>query len=54
MLYPAPHGFSEVLYAVSSAATTTAAPLPGLSASPFWQLFTGVLHVCRSLRRLSR
>ena len=26
---PGPHGFSEVLYAFSSQATTTAAPLPG-------------------------
>ena len=37
MLNPGPHGFSEVLYAVSSAANNNGSAFAGLSAnSPFW------------------
>ena len=37
MLNPSPHGFSEVLYAVSSAANNNGSAFAGLSAnSPFW------------------
>ncbi|QUG73856.1 potassium-transporting ATPase subunit KdpA [Erwinia sp. E602] len=39
MLNPGPHGFSEVLYAVSSAANNNGSAFGGLSAStPFWNL----------------
>lgn len=39
---PGPHGFSEVLYAVSSAANNNGSAFGGLSASsPFWNLLTG-------------
>lgn len=37
MLNPGPHGFSEVLYAVSSAANNNGSAFAGLNAStPFW------------------
>ena len=39
MLNPGPHGFSEVLYAVSSAANNNGSAFGGLSANtPFWNL----------------
>ncbi len=39
MLNPGPHGFSEVLYAVSSAANNNGSAFAGLSANtPFWNL----------------
>lgn len=39
---PGPHGFSEVLYAVSSAANNNGSAFGGLSANtPFWNLLTG-------------
>lgn len=40
---PGPHGFSEVLYAVSSAANNNGSAFAGLSANtPFWNLLLGV------------
>ena len=42
MLNPGPHGFSEVLYAVSSAANNNGSAFAGLSANtPFWNLLLG-------------
>lgn len=42
MLNPGPHGFSEVLYAVSSAANNNGSAFAGLSAdTPFWNLLLG-------------
>ena len=43
MLNPGPHGFSEVLYAVSSAANNNGSAFGGLSANtPFWNLLLGL------------
>jgi len=43
MANPGIHGFSEVLYAVSSAANNNGSAFAGLSAStPFWNLLLGV------------
>lgn len=40
---PGPHGFSEVLYALSSAANNNGSAFAGLSANtPFWNLLLGV------------
>ncbi|VED13010.1 potassium-transporting ATPase subunit A [Escherichia coli] len=51
MLNPGPHGFSEVLYAVSSAANNNGSAFAGIKRQlSVLELFTGVLHVCRSLR----
>lgn len=42
ILNPGPHGFSEVLYAVSSAANNNGSAFAGLSANtPFWNLLLG-------------
>ncbi|WP_312974647.1 potassium-transporting ATPase subunit KdpA [Atlantibacter sp.] len=49
MLNPGPHGFSEVLYAVSSAANNNGSAFAGLSANtPFWNL---LLAACMWLGR---
>ena len=49
MLNPGPHGFSEVLYAVSSAANNNGSAFAGLSANtPFWN---GLLAVCMFVGR---
>lgn len=43
ILNPGPHGFSEVLYALSSAANNNGSAFAGLSANtPFWNLLLGV------------
>jgi len=49
MLNPGPHGFSEILYAVSSAANNNGSAFAGLSANtPFWNL---LLAACMWLGR---
>lgn len=49
MLNPGPHGFSEVLYALSSAANNNGSAFAGLSAnSPFWN---GLLAFCMFVGR---
>lgn len=49
MLNPGPHGFSEILYAVSSAANNNGSAFAGLSANtPFWNL---LLVACMWLGR---
>lgn len=49
MLNPGPHGFSEVLYAVSSAANNNGSAFAGLSANtPFWNC---LLAVCMFVGR---
>ncbi|WP_312984270.1 potassium-transporting ATPase subunit KdpA [Atlantibacter sp.] len=49
MLNPGPHGFSEVLYAVSSAANNNGSAFAGLSANtPFWNV---LLAACMWLGR---
>lgn len=51
MLNPGPHGFSEVLYAVSSAANNNGSAFAGLSANtPFWNL---LLALCMLLGRFA-
>ncbi|XPE67329.1 potassium-transporting ATPase subunit KdpA [Shigella flexneri] len=50
-LNPGRHGFSEVLYAVSSAANNNGSAFARIKRQlSILELFTGVLHVCRSLR----
>jgi K+-transporting ATPase ATPase A chain len=40
---PGPHGFSEILYAVSSASNNNGSAFGGLSANtPFWNVLTGI------------
>ncbi len=51
MANPGPHGFSEVLYAVSSAANNNGSAFGGLSANtPFWNL---LLALCMLLGRFA-
>lgn len=51
MLNPGPHGFSEVLYALSSAANNNGSAFGGLSANtPFWNL---LLALCMLLGRFA-
>ncbi|STF44607.1 potassium-transporting ATPase subunit A [Escherichia coli] len=48
MLNPGPHGFSEVLYAVSSAANNNGSAFCRIKRQlSILELFAGVLHVCR-------
>ncbi|NUU65064.1 potassium-transporting ATPase subunit KdpA [Enterobacteriaceae bacterium BIT-l23] len=51
MLNPGPHGFSEVLYALSSASNNNGSAFAGLSANtPFWNL---LLALCMLLGRFA-
>ncbi len=49
---PGAHGFSEILYAFSSAANNNGSAFAGLSANtPFYNLMLGIADVVRPLRR---
>ncbi len=51
MFNPGPHGFSEVLYAVTSAANNNGGAFAGLgAATPFWNL---LLAFCMLLGRFA-
>jgi K+-transporting ATPase ATPase A chain len=52
MANPGAHGFSEILYAFTSAANNNGSAFAGLSANtPFYNTMLGYRHVVRPLRR---